>query len=78
MGDAAVSRAKVEDDRVFRDRMGPVEAGQQAVVRCLGGLVDGVGWFPKNPVMDVESTSTHHVLVKNPRVFFVVCSKELR
>ena len=52
--------------------MCPVEAGQKAVVRRLGGLVDGVGGVSKNSIVDVKATTPHDVLVKYSCMFLVI------
>mmetsp|Transcript_116293 Transcript_116293/g.237881 ORF Transcript_116293/g.237881 Transcript_116293/m.237881 type:complete len:373 (+) Transcript_116293:3093-4211(+) len=71
--DSPVAGSEIEDDRVLGDGAGPVERGQQSVVGGLRCLVDGVGGLSEDPVVDVEPTAAHHVLVKDAGVLFVVC-----
>lgn len=75
--DSPVAGSEIEDDRVLGDGAGPVERGQQSVVGGLRCLVDGVGGLSEDPVVDVEPTAAHHVLVKDAGVLFVVLLHDL-
>ncbi len=69
---STVSRTEIEDVRILGDRVGPVEAGQKTVVGRLGGLVNGIGRFSENPVVNVKATAAHDVLVENSGMFFII------
>ena len=69
---STVSRTKIKDHGVLGNWEGPVHARQESVVGGLGSLVDGIRRLAENSVVDVESATSHDILVKDSGLLVVV------
>mmetsp|Transcript_19341 Transcript_19341/g.23094 ORF Transcript_19341/g.23094 Transcript_19341/m.23094 type:complete len:273 (+) Transcript_19341:735-1553(+) len=77
VGDAAMSRPKVQDVRVLGDGVGPVKHLEHTCVGMLGRFINSIGRLAEDSEVDVHSTTTHHILVEGTSMSFVVLLDDL-